>query len=101
LAGFCLVANGAYVAAGVFAGASGATDTSEMLRHGCPVWVPVAFGVTAMGLGLYLWHGLGRCFRLKGAGANVEPYAVRIVGVGLAIVVVVEILLRVAFVVGN
>ena len=55
-AGFCLVANGAYVAAGV---AHGIGDAGEMLRRGTPWWGGVAFGLVAIISGLLLWHRLG------------------------------------------
>jgi hypothetical protein len=100
-AGFCFIANGAYIGAGVASGASGATDTAKMLRHGCPFWLPIAFGLTSLGVGLYLWHGLGRHFGLGDAGGKVDTAAVWLVGVALVAVVVAEVFVHTAFVVGN
>ena len=55
-AGFCLIANGAYIAAGWVGGVG---DCGDMLRAGTPVYVMVAFGVVTVPLGLYVWHRLG------------------------------------------
>lgn len=54
--GFCLVANGTYIAIGSF-GRVG--DSGEMLRTGSPLWALIAFGVVTVALGLFLWHHLG------------------------------------------
>ena len=55
-AGFCLISNGAYIAAGSF-GQVG--DCGEMLRSGTPQWVMLAFGAAAVSGGFWLWHRLG------------------------------------------
>ncbi len=55
-AGFCLVANGAYIAIGSLEGIG---DCGEMLRSGTPVWVMIAFGALTVPAGLYQWHRLG------------------------------------------
>jgi hypothetical protein len=55
-AGFCLLANGAYIALGSF---DAVGDCGEMLRTGTPHWVMIAFGLITMPLGLVLWHRLG------------------------------------------
>lgn len=52
-AGFCAIANGAYIGVGWIWRAGHAGD---MLRLGTPVWVMALFGVTAIVLGLTLWH---------------------------------------------
>ncbi len=54
--GFCLIANGAYLAAGWI---DRVGDCGEMLRHGVPVWWLLAFGGVTIPGGLYLWHRLG------------------------------------------
>lgn len=52
-AGFCLIANGAYIGVGSF---DQIGDAGDLLRHGSPAWLLMAFGViSAMG-GLSLWH---------------------------------------------
>jgi len=55
-AGFCLVANGAYLGVGW---TTGAGDAGDLVTYGTPVWVLVAFGLVTGGTGLYLWHLLG------------------------------------------
>lgn len=55
-AGFCLIANGAYIAVGTLFRVG---DCNEMLRTGTPPWIMLAFGAVTIPLGLYLWHGLG------------------------------------------
>ena len=55
-AGFCLVANGAYISFGSF---SKIGDCGEMLRCGSPHWSLLAFGVVTLVPGFFLWHRLG------------------------------------------
>ena len=55
-AGFCLVANGAYVGVGSFRAIG---DAGDMMRHGAPAWILWLFGVLALPSGLLLWHRLG------------------------------------------
>jgi hypothetical protein len=55
-AGFCLIANGAYIGVGAWEEIG---DCREMLRTGTPLWVMVAFGLVAVGGGLLVWHRLG------------------------------------------
>jgi hypothetical protein len=55
-AGFCLIANGVYIAIGSF---DRVGDCGEMLRTGSPISVLFAFGVVTTGMGLCLWHRLG------------------------------------------
>src|SRR5262249_42107661 len=70
-AGFCLVANGAYIAVG---SVEGVGDAGDLLRHGgraCPLW---AFGAVTVPLGL-LWHRLGPHFGLEEARGRVSKAA--------------------------
>lgn len=55
-AGFCLIANGAYIAIGMF---DGVGDCGEMLRTGSPAWTLLMFGMLTIPAGFYLWHRLG------------------------------------------
>lgn len=55
-AGFCLVANGAYIGIGWV---DEVGDCREMLQNGVPVWSLVAFGSVSLAAGFYLWHRLG------------------------------------------
>ena len=68
-AGFCLVANGAYIALGSF-GRFG--DCGEMLRHGSRPWQLWLFGAVAAPIGLWLWHRQGVHFGLGTAEARVK-----------------------------
>ncbi len=60
-AGFCLVANGAYIG---IASIQGIGDAGEMLRYGSPRWQLILFGLFTATLGLFLWDGLGQKFGL-------------------------------------
>jgi hypothetical protein len=55
-AGFCLIANGAYIGLGSI---DGIGDAGDMLRHGSPRWLLIAFGSLAVLAGLAVWHSLG------------------------------------------
>ena len=55
-AGFCLIANGAYISLGSF-GRVG--DCGEMLRTGTPLAIMLAFGLATVFPGLICWHRLG------------------------------------------
>ncbi len=68
-AGFCLVANGAYIAGGSF-GLVG--DCGEMLRHGSAIWQLWLFGAIAVPAGLWLWHRQGTHFGLGPAEGRVN-----------------------------
>jgi Peptidase M50B-like len=68
-AGFCLVANGAYIGLGSFRGIG---DCGEMLRHGSPRWVLWLFGAATLPIGLLLWHGQGPNFGLAAANGHVN-----------------------------
>lgn len=68
-AGFCLIANGAYISIGSF-GKIG--DAGDMLRHRSPMWSLWLFGVVTLPLGLYLWNGLGPHFGLGTAAGKVD-----------------------------
>ena len=70
-AGFCCVANGAYLFFGSF---DGVGDCGDLLRHGATLWQLRVFGVVAMSCGFWLWHGLGPHF---GFGATPHCLHVR------------------------
>lgn len=69
-AGFCLVANGAYLAVGSLEGVG---DAGELLRLGAPRWQLLGFGLAAIPLGLRLWHRQGRHFGLGPDADRVRP----------------------------
>jgi hypothetical protein len=51
-AGFCLIANGAYLGVGAFHPVG---DAKELLEYGAPRWILVAFGTIAMVGGFWTW----------------------------------------------
>ena len=59
-AGFCLIANGAYV--GSDFSVVGPTDAGLLIEHGAKRWILVLFGVFCVSGGLFLWHGQSRFF---------------------------------------
>ena len=74
-AGFCLVANGAYIGLGSFARVG---DCGDMLRHGSPIGWLWLFGAAAMPLGLWLCHGQGVHFGFGAAHGVVDYGAARL-----------------------
>lgn len=72
-AGFCLIANGAYIGAGSFGGIG---DCGEMLRHGSPIWLLWLFGLVAVPAGLVLWNGQGRHFGIGPEAAVIEGLSI-------------------------
>lgn len=83
-AGFCLVANGAYLGAGSFGGVG---DAGDLLRHGAPRWALILFGLGSASSGLCLWDGLGPHFGRGKANGQVDRRAVRC-ALGLVLVIV-------------
>lgn len=85
-AGFCLIANGAYLGAGSF---DGIGDCGEMLRHGSPIWLLWLFGLVTVPAGLALWNGQGKHFGIGPAATEVDGLAiwasVAAAGLGFAI----------------
>jgi hypothetical protein len=71
-AGFCLIANGAYIAGGSL---DGIGDAGVMLRHGSPAWLLWTFGAVTVPTGLWLWHGQGSHFGLGPARGRVSRVA--------------------------
>lgn len=93
-AGFCLIANGAYLSGGSFFD-SGADDAGVIFQNGGTQWQLLLFGIPAIALGLYLWNGLGPHFGF-GRGGKVDRKAAIGTTVALLAVVCVEILIRYA-----
>ncbi|HUT13258.1 MAG TPA: hypothetical protein VMY42_22405 [Thermoguttaceae bacterium] len=85
-AGFCLIANGAYLAAGSLVSGPG-HDAADILLYGGRRWPLIAFGLSCVAAGLYLWNGLGPKFGLGSAKGNVDRRAA--VGVTLALLLLV------------
>ena len=83
-AGFCLIANGAYIAGGA---TSAIGDCGEMLRHGSPLWLLWLFGLVTVPAGLWLWSGQGKHFGLGEARGTVDR-GVTYVALGVFLVLV-------------
>ena len=66
-AGFCLVANGAYLAVDAFEQGG---DGGDIVALGQPRWILIAFGIATIPAGLFLWHGEGPRW---GIGPHAEP----------------------------
>lgn len=62
-AGFCLVANGGYMASGMILPVGDAADLAAL---GVPGWAMGVPGLVAAGAGLAAWNGLGRAFGFGG-----------------------------------
>ena len=59
-AGFCLIANGAYI--GCDFSVTGPSDAGLLIEHGANRLILVLFGVLCVSAGLFLWHGLSLSF---------------------------------------
>jgi len=68
-AGFCLVANGAYIGIGSLEKIG---DAGEMLRHGAPIWTLWIFGGLAVPAGFVIWNGLGPHFGFGQSNGQVD-----------------------------
>lgn len=94
IAGFCLIANGAYLGVGAF---DRAGDAGDLLRHGAPIWTLWLFGLLTVPPGFYLWHRLGPHFALasrSAAGpASVHTLTAWLTLAALVVIVLVELLL--------
>ena len=73
-AGFCLIANGAYIGAGPWL--SDGADPWVMTQNGSPLWLLILFGLLTVPLGFYLWHRQGPHFGLGVAHGKVNQWAV-------------------------
>jgi len=71
-AGFCLIANGAYLGFGSL-GRIG--DAGDIMRQGSPIWLLWLFGVVTIPLGFVLWNGLGPSFGLGPSAGQVDRAA--------------------------
>lgn len=85
-AGFCLVANGAYLSIGSFEGIG---DAGVMLQHGSPAWMLWGFGLVMMPMGFLLWHRQGPYF---GLGASPKPVDARAAFLSLGLLIMTLLL---------
>lgn len=88
--GFCLIANGLYLAVGSF---DRVGDAGDLLRHGAAPWQLWLFGLLTVPFGFALWHGQGRYFGLGKDAQPVSRRAAAITALLLTLVVVFELLL--------
>lgn len=71
-AGFCLIANGAYIGIGSFENIG---DAGDMMRYGTPIWLLWLFGILTVPLGFLAWHKLGPQFGLGESNGAVDEWA--------------------------
>jgi hypothetical protein len=88
-AGFCLMANGSYLAADSFVLGG---DAGDLIRMGSPRWPFWLFGAIAVPLGLFLWNGLGPSFGRGEAKGIVGRRAAICSAAALAVVVIIEVM---------
>jgi hypothetical protein len=89
-AGFCLVANGAYIA---FGPAEGAADTGVMIQHGSTRATMIVFGILTAPIGFCLWNQQGPHFGLGKEKGEVSRAATIVSTILLALIVSVELLI--------
>ena len=70
-AGFCLLANGAYIGIGSI---DPIGDAHELLAHGMPRWPMAVFGIAAVAAGMWMWHRVSPRF---GFGTSPLPINAR------------------------
>jgi hypothetical protein len=87
-AGFCCIANGAYIGAGSIVQAG---DAGDMLRSGAAYWGLVVYGLVTVSMGLYLWNRLGIHFGLAASDGRVDRRAAIAMAIALAAVLAVEV----------
>lgn len=83
-AGFCLIANGAYLASALVVPVG---DAECLVRLGTPLWVMLPIGLAGIVAGLALWNGLGSKFGL-GRDATVDRAALLATVASLVVLVV-------------
>ena len=86
-AGFCLIANGTYIAIGSF---DRIGDCDVMLLHGSPHWTLLVFGALTVPLGLYIWHRFGSVKALLADPSLVDPGAAYMLAGGLIVLLTLE-----------
>ena len=90
-AGFCMVANGAFLAFGSFHRIG---DAGDLLTHGTPIVLLWLFGLITIPIGLCLWNGLGSYFGLGASCGQVSRTATCIVLALLIAIVSLELALN-------
>jgi hypothetical protein len=87
-AGFCLIANGAYLGYGLIEPIG---DAQELIRFGAPSWCLGLFGLITVLGGLALWHGLGPEFGMGPHGRAISWRAATTSAAALLIVSLIEL----------
>jgi hypothetical protein len=87
-AGFCLVANGAYLIGGAV---NNIGDAADLLRHGTPKLMIYLFAVPAILVGLCLWNGLGAYFGLGPQAKQVDSRVALVVLLLLLATITIEL----------
>lgn len=82
-AGFCLIANGAYIA---FGSLGHVGDTYDLLLNDAPLWSLWLFGLLSLSAGFLLWHRLGPHFGLRTRAAPIDVWLS--VGLSVALILV-------------
>lgn len=88
-AGFCLIANGAYLLIDSF---SRSGDGGELLKSGAQAWQLYLFAALTIPAGLWLWHGLGPYFGLGQGKGKVSHRAAIASAILLFLVVALELM---------
>jgi hypothetical protein len=89
-AGFCCIANGAYIAGGSL---DRLGDAGDLLRFGSPIWLLWLFGLVTIPLGLWLWHRQGPFFGLGPAKGRVSIRAAYGTLAAVVVMIILEVLL--------
>jgi hypothetical protein len=89
-AGFCLIANGAYLGGGAL---DRLGDAGQLRQQGTPLWPLLVFAALTVPSGLWLWHGQGRYFGFGGTGGHVSRRATWVMAVVLVFQIAAECLL--------
>ena len=89
-AGFCLIANGAYLG---FGWIDQVGDCQQIAHSGSPIWTMPLFGLITFTAGLLLWHQLGSIHEFFRDRNQVTQTTTLIAGVILTLVLVSEFVL--------
>lgn len=65
--GFCLIANGLYLASGIIWPAG---DTQDLIWLGTPEWLLATVGLAMMLVGFLVWHAMGSLWGLRSVAAT-------------------------------
>ncbi len=95
-AGFCLIANGAYLAGEVFYGGNTLDDGAVILKQGGAVWQLLLFTLATVAFGLWMLNGLGKHFGLSKdeSRGTVDRNLAIVIAVILFLVICLELALK-------